>query len=235
MAQDHSSAAETMQMAADRKFGEPIMQFANPRRELLGLMQALVASLRAGATPQIVMVSGLEGGEGATTVAWNLAQAIAQEFSGRVCLVRMLDDEVSAPVEATKNVGAADVIGVFFSHRDLSTALDLGLRESLTRISPDPLIYLVDGPPLLGSLEAYRLCSEIDGLVLVAEAERTTGAALDAARAVIAGCRCAILGAVLNKRRRRLLGFLYGLLGSEFRPRAVPPVVAVDGAPDRLT
>lgn len=222
-------------MSGDKRLGERIMKFANPRRELLGLTQALVAAVRFSATPQIVMISGLEGGEGATTVAWNLAQATAEEFSAQVCLVRMSDDDDAPPVETTRNAGGGEVIGVYFSRSDLSAALDQGLRDSLKRVSVEPLIFLVDGPPLLGSLDAYRLCAEVDGLVLVAESERTTGAALDAARAIVAGCRCRILGAVLNKRRRRLPAFLYGLLGGEFRPHGTMPIAAGEDAQDRLT
>lgn len=218
------------------RIGAQIMRFANPRRDLLGATQALVTLLRTGDAPRIVMICGVEGGEGATTISWNLAQAIAQEFSERVCLVRILEERPDGPVgEPAQAAGGGDVIDAFLSQRDLVAALDHGLRESLAHLSAKPLIYLVDGPPLLGSLEAYRLCGEVDGIVLVVEAERTTGAAIDAARAIIANCRCRILGAVLNKRRRRLPSFVAGLFGGEFRPRPMPQSAVLDSAADRLT
>lgn len=209
-----------------------MMQFANPRRELLGVTQALVPLLRAGGEPPTVMVCGLEGGEGATTVASNLARAIAQEFGGQVCLVRLEGDEAGLPSQPA--AAGADVVSAILSRSDVAAALGGGLRRNLPRLADAPLLYLVDGPPLLASLESYRFCGEVDGLVLVAEAERTTGAAIDAARAMVAGARCRLLGAVLNKRRRRVPAFLVSLLGGEFRARPAPAGVITGGATDRL-
>jgi hypothetical protein len=234
MARDDFPGPEAARMTDVGHVGVPVMRFVNPRRELLGVTQALVAFMRSGPGPRIVMVSGIEGGEGATTIAWNLARAVADEFSGRVCLVR-LAEEAGPPVEAPPGrSGGGDVIAATLSRRDLNAALEHGLRDSLPKLPVEPLFYLVDGPPLLGSVEAYRLCDAVDGLVLVAEAERTTSATLDAARAAAAGCRCRLIGAVLNKRRRRLPRFLVSLLGGEFRPRAALSGALVDGAPDRL-
>lgn len=219
MPRDHFANAA---VASAARSDEPVMRIENPRRALLGVTQALVALLRDQQSPRIVMVSGLEGGEGATTVSWNLARAVAREFAGQVCLIRL---EETAPPPSARAPEAGSVDGVFdaiLSRRDLAAALSEGLRANLPRISADPLLYVIDGPPLLDSLEAYRLCEQVDGLVIVAAAESTTGAALDAARAVVAGARCRLIGAVLNKRRSRLPAFLVNLFGGVFRPRVTP-------------
>lgn len=231
MARDQAPETATARMSGDHRITPPAMRFANPRRELLGVTQALVALMRGGQTPPTIMVSGIEGGEGATTITSNLARAVAQEFAGQVCLVRLESDD-AAPAEAPATDGE-NVISATLSRSDLAATLDQGLLRGLQRLPVEPLVYLIDGPPLLDSLEAYRLCSEVDGLVLVAQAERTTPAALDAARAIVAGCRCRLLGAVLNKRRRRLPAFIADLLGGTFHPRAAPVSARVVGAPDK--
>lgn len=219
----------------DERRGARLVRLANARRDLLGVTKALVALLQAGVKSPLVVVSGLEGGEGGSTIAWNVAQAAAQEFSGRVCLLRV-EDEAGGAAEPSypETDAASNLVVATLSRRDLNTALNEGLRENMPRFDVAPMLWIVDGPPLLTSLEAYRLCGEADGVVLVVEAERTTSAALDAARALMEGCRGRLLGAVLNKRRRRLPAFVTGLFGGEFRVHAVTLGARQPGPPGAL-
>ena len=189
---------------------------------------------------------GVEGGEGATTVARNLADLVAREFSTPVCLVRVADDageEAVGASGATPPKGAAsslapvrraaegdaepgEVLLVELSRRGLNAALEAGFRDSLGRISQYAGVFLVDGPPILESLDAGRLCREVDGMILVAEADRTTPDSVDAARAAIEGYGGRIVGGVLNKRRRRLPTWLAAALGGTFRPRIGATIAA---------
>jgi cellulose biosynthesis protein BcsQ len=220
MARDHSGQGA----GAQARLASRVMRLPDPRRALLGVTQAFVSLLRAPSGPRVALVCGAEGGEGATTVARNLAHTLAAEFGGVVCLVRIADDEPDlADAQGGGDVrmdgdAAGEVALVSLSRRSLAAALEQGLRASLGALAPRALVFVIDGPPLLNSLDASRLCGDADGLVLVVEAERTAPETLDAAAAVISGSGGRLMGAVLNKRRHRLPRFLLRLLDGEFRP-----------------
>jgi len=235
------------------------LRLNNPRRELFGVAQALLPLVRGAKGPWVVMVSGVEGGEGATTVARNLADLVAREYAIPVCLVRVADPQGATPQGATpqgatpqgaqanraqanraadalapvrramaEEADPAEVLLVDLSRQSLGAAMDAGLRESLSRISQYAGVFLIDGPPLLDSIDAGRLCAEVDGMILVAEADRTTPEAVDAARAAIDAYGGRLIGGVLNKRRHRLPAFLEAMVGGVFRPRVGP---LIDAAP----
>jgi len=73
-------------------------------------------------------------------------------------------------------------------------------------------LIVVDSPPLAKSAEALLTSQQVDGVILVIEAEQTNTAAASVATRKIAQAGGNLLGAVLNKRRRYLPRFLASLI-----------------------
>jgi MinD-like ATPase involved in chromosome partitioning or flagellar assembly len=182
--------------------------------------------VRAGEAARVVMVCGVEGGEGASTVARNLTHVLAEEIGRPVCFVRLGEAETGVLLPPDPGVGGDDragdggeVIVATLTRRDLAAAIDAGFANSLRRMTQYAEFFVVDGPPLLASIDAARLSGDVDGVVLVVEADRTALTDVDAARDLLDAQGGLLLGAVLNKRRRRLPAFLLRLLGGWMRPR----------------
>ena len=109
------------------------------------------------------------------------------------------------------------VVILALSRRQLLAAVEGDLQGGLTAAAPQARLFIVDAPGLLTSIEAFAVCGQADGVLLVAQAERTTPQQIDAVRATIARAGGTIIGAVLNKRRYRLPAFIARLFGIRSR------------------
>jgi hypothetical protein len=88
------------------------------------------------------------------------------------------------------------------------------LNAWIDRVAGTRDLVILEGPPLAESIDAALLACACDGLVIVADAEVTPRAALQAAaeRAQIAGCRT--LGVVMNGTKDRVPSFVRRLMGA---------------------
>jgi hypothetical protein len=107
--------------------------------------------------------------------------------------------------------------------QQLSVDLDggapiMGLRHWVEQIAPTTDLAVITGPPLATSLDAALLACACDGLVIVAESEKTERAALQIAaeRARIAGCHT--LGVVMHGAKDRVPGWIRRLVGDRPEP-----------------
>ncbi len=227
-------------MARERPDGERIIRFPKAGRDLIGVAQGLMPLLSGPGAERrnavgVVLVTGPEGGEGSSTVAHNLAHIAAERFGTQICVVQVRGDhaddgpgggpsggaaprpEPALAGSAAPLTGPAPVVILALSRRQLLAAVESDLQGGLTAAAPQARLFIVDTPGLLTSIEAFAVCGQADGVLLVAAAERTTPQQIDAVRATIARAGGTIIGAVLNKRRYRLPAFIARLFGIRSR------------------
>ncbi len=189
----------------------------------------------AGAEPArtLMVVSG-SGGEGRTTAAACLGWALAA--SGPTLLVdahnhrpglsalfntphapglsEMALEELS-PIDGVRPTEVEN-LWLLPAGRRVAGSASLFHRESFSRLigqlKRDWQYVLLDTPPLLSASDAAVMARDIDGAVMVIEAERTRE---DDARAVaerLVAVRCRLLAAILNRRRSHMPRFLDRML-----------------------
>jgi protein-tyrosine kinase len=194
--------------------------FRRIKRQIL----ANVVKSRAGAPANLVMVTSALAGEGKTFCAINLAISIALEMDRTVLLV---DADVAKPsvpqalgleaeqglmdVLLDRRIDLAEVLwntdigkltllpaGTAHQHATELLASDTmrALLEEMAGRYHDRII-IFDSPPLLAASEASALASQMGQIVMVAEAGRTTEAALKAALGRIESSK--VTGLLLNK------------------------------------
>jgi capsular exopolysaccharide synthesis family protein len=78
------------------------------------------------------------------------------------------------------------------------------MAELVRRISAEADLILIDGPPVGAVSDSLTLARQVDGVVLVAAAGRTSGRDLIQARASLSQGSARLLGVVLNHRPARL-------------------------------
>ncbi|MBT8425349.1 MAG: hypothetical protein KJO67_10260, partial [Silicimonas sp.] len=180
----------------------------------------------AGDGARVLGVGGLTRGEGATTLAANLAQQ-AVENGGRTLLI---EADLGRPGASTvlrrnhrgKDDGAREVPSPGITQRlasglsvlpaqgaDASVSIRVReIRSAVQNASPDYDLIVVDMPPLTHP-DAVSLVSSLDGILLVAGWGRTPRRSIEAFLARNAAFRKRLIGAVLNRTRMRKLS-LYG-------------------------
>lgn len=197
--------------------------------EHLAATQALVALVGDDDTVPIVQIAGLEGGEGVSTVAHSLAASVVRSMGVGVHHI-VFTDRVDQRAE---DRGADGVQRTVMPLRMIRRIVSDGLLPLLDTPSNRPGLVLVETPPLLTAVEGAAISGKVRGTILVAEADRTTYAAMRAGRDAIARADGKIFGVVLNKRRydvprpiARALGIPMGRLR---RPRAGATIMLVLG------
>jgi Mrp family chromosome partitioning ATPase len=193
------------------------------RAEALRLVQR-VFLVHARKPPQVVIFAGIDHGNGCSGIAAAVAESLATDNPGSVCLV---DANFRSP-------GLASVFGIS-NHEGLTQALLDGVPVSslaipvgngnlrlvpsgpITADSPTSLnseglamrmmelrvefqSIIIDAPPLTRYADAIALGTLADGLILVLEANSTRKEAAQAAIASLQSSNIQVLAAVLNKR-----------------------------------
>jgi hypothetical protein len=117
----------------------------------------------------------------------------------------------------------AALSGAVSAAQQLDVDLDAGapiteLHRWVEQIAPTADLAVIIGPPLATSLDAALLACACDGLVIVAESEKTERAALQVAaeRARISGCHT--LGVVMHGAKDRVPGWIRRLVGDHPEP-----------------
>ncbi|MGY2083159.1 polysaccharide biosynthesis tyrosine autokinase [Blastococcus sp. SYSU DS0539] len=172
--------------------------------------------------PRVVVVAGAMPGDGASTVAVNLAVSLARSGS-RVLLV---DGDLRRPRVARglglpTGPGLTDVLAGAVELREATvpwgestlTVLDAGplpaepaeqlgspaMRSLLAQTRDDYDQVIVDAPPLLSVVDGAVLSALADGCLVVARFGRTTQDQLAEAMAAISRVRADVLGLVVNR------------------------------------
>lgn len=170
--------------------------------------------------PRLIAMTGCQGGEGVSTLAFYLALSMAQQ-----CRVLLMDADVNAP--SVINMVRDKFIPEFPEPPDGKEGVLAHINDNLdvlssSRLEGDDLkrfdspvrltelmdqyrqsydYVLFDTPPVSAGSTALRIGSAADGVILVVEAERTLVETARRVKEQLGQVRARILGVVLNKRR----------------------------------
>ena len=201
------------------------------RDETIKLVQRLFSS-KNSEPPQIVVFSGVESGSGCSWVCARVAETLAPQVEGSVCLI-------DANCHSNSTVRHFELEGLekVPNERTLPPVLDKGqppgagrlwlasfrqpaagwqtpgsldrLRSRLSEMRKDFTVILIDAPPINTYADAALLGSMADGLVMILQANRTRREAAERAKEILDAAGVRVLGAVLNKRTFPIPDFLY--------------------------
>jgi capsular exopolysaccharide synthesis family protein len=199
------------------------------------IIQRLFAYRR---TPResIIMVTSAVSGEGTSTVARNIALALAQHRAERVLLI---DANLRTPSQhKTFGLDRPDGLGdVLLGPKVLTSVIQEDVAPGLSLLasgqameSPAQLLtvaslhsiimallslydwVIIDSPPATGYPDVATIAAASGGAILVVEAEKTRREVVEEAKRVLDVSGVDLLGAVLNRRRYHIPGFIYGRL-----------------------
>lgn len=189
----------------------------------LELVQRIFLSGTEG-RPRLVVFAGIEHGNGCTGTAAAVADSLADNARGRVCLVEANFRSPGLPAlfGTTNHYGLTEALRETTPIRSIAKAVNndrlwLLSSGSLAADAPNLLtserlktrfaelraqfdFVIVDAPPLTPYPDAIALGQLSDGVVLVLEAESTRREAATAAVDSLRAAQVEILAAVLNKR-----------------------------------
>jgi capsular exopolysaccharide synthesis family protein len=201
-------------------------------REAFQTLRAALTYFNVDRSLSSVIITSPAHSEGKTTVAVNLAIALAQDERE----VILVDGDLRRPQVAGR-VGADARIGldaVLVEDRDIESALvemDVGggrlrvlsggtaapnpavllgsarMRSLLAQLSEQADMLVIDTPPILSVSDAIPLLEQVSGTVLVARIDHTSRDALRRSEQVITAAGATLLGVVATGTR---LGGLYG-------------------------
>jgi len=193
------------------------------REESVKLVQRLFLSVGAQ-SPRIVVFSSVEHGNGCSKVCAQVAEGLASQIEGAVCLV---DANLRSPTlhhlfQIENELGLVDAVAQSGPIKNFIQPfrgsnlwiLPSGplLSDSHTLLSSDRFLsrlmelrqefshVLIDAPPITPYADAVTLGRITDGLVLVLEANTTRRETARKAKETLEAAKVRMLGAVLNKR-----------------------------------
>jgi protein-tyrosine kinase len=197
----------------------------------LGLLSGNILSRNRRALPKTIMVTSSRAGEGRTTTAIAVAHALATETDARVLLV---DADTEAPsigtcfgLEATSGLSECitgeGAVGIAGTDQDRLYVLPAGESpaQSSRALASERMAQLLadwseqydhvvlDSSPVLTTSGPVLLAPHVDGILLVAECERTKWQVLETTQERLVGSGGNILGVILNKRRYYIPKLLY--------------------------
>lgn len=185
---------------------------------------------------RVLAIAGSHDNEGASTVAANLAAALARHGDGQVLLIDadLRHPSVHQIFESRLSPGLTDVIANGHSIEDvivpspvknlniLSTGtIDENLSEIFdsnaftdlfNSIKKDYRFVVIDLPAVNEASWAVRLARLSDGVGLVVEAERSRWEVVQRTKELLAQSNANVLGVVINKRRFYIPRWLYRTL-----------------------
>jgi capsular exopolysaccharide synthesis family protein len=201
----------------------------------LGLVQRIFPQ-QAQEPPRMVVVAGIDHGNGCSRIASSIAETLAGNARGAVCLVEanFRSPGLPAMLGATNYYGLTDAL---LEQAPIRSFIKPVCNDSLWLLSSGPLasdspnlltsermkalfaelreefdFVIVDAPPLTRYADAIALGQLSDGVVLVLEAESTRREAALTAVENLRSSKVPILGAVLNKRRFPIPEKIYNIL-----------------------
>lgn len=204
----------------------------HPNSALSEAFRALGTAISIPSRPvKTVLVTSTQNGEGKTTTALNLAQALAQ----RKVPVLLIDCDLRKG-EVARAIGIDDPKGVtevLSGEMDIPDALQ-ALEPNLWALPAGALVsnpvallasqemvnlldrcasrfefVIIDSPPVLAVTDAAILASLVDGVLLVAASGTTPRAGLMRTRRILEASGARILGMAVNKLDTRRPGYGY--------------------------
>lgn len=198
-----------------RDFSEPVITIEAQGDELAGAVGVLTGLLRANGSVAVVQIAGPRGGEGASSIAVNVARAIEAGLGERSCVIHLL----GAGPSTGSDLDAPGPRREYLGEEDCRAIAQNGLGRIVQRMSNNCRIFVVDSGPILTSPLSGFVADQVNGTILVMEARRTTIDDARTARSLIERGGGRVLGVLLNKRTYRIPGLLAWLLGLSSRPR----------------
>lgn len=192
----------------------------------------------AQAPLKVIQFLGCGGKEGVSTVAREFARSVVQRHGRKVLVLNSAHEDPTRRINlcVTCEYGLLDQLEkgeledqsffrlgdsslyfapVSFQASFVASSAALLCESSLwSRIKEEFDLVVIDSPAELNSTESVLISCNTDGVILVIEADRTRRDALAGLAARIADNGGTVLGAVLNKRRYHIPGFLYRRLFS---------------------
>jgi Mrp family chromosome partitioning ATPase len=174
--------------------------------------------------PRVVVFAGIDHGNGCTQICASVAETLAKNTSGSVCIVEANFRSPGLPdlLGSTNPLGLTDALLQDGPIRSFANPIGIDklwllscgriTADSASLLSSEPIkarlaelrhefdFVIVDAPPLTRYADAIALGQLSDGIVLVLEAESTRREAAQMAAANLRTSQVPILGAVLNKR-----------------------------------
>jgi Mrp family chromosome partitioning ATPase len=207
-----------------------------PSDPLLALLRAVEAGLAGtGRTPLLQVTSG-RGGEGSSTVAWELAVLTAETLHRRTLfvdasrhlapigkalrgqplasLIDLAEGRATAE-EAVLQLGEARMLH-YAVVNDAPTTRPLGRPElvgkCLRALASAFDLVVVDASAVLSDPNALALAATADGVVFVVAAEVTRAPVAQRAIRALRACGAPLIGSVLNRRQYPIPAALYDRL-----------------------
>jgi Mrp family chromosome partitioning ATPase len=202
---------------------DPVLQ-----RQLAGLVQrTFLAPDQPGPPPRLIAFAGVDESLGSAPLAATTAAILAARVSGAVCLV---DADLDRPslhrvFGVTNAIGLAEALNGHEPLRDFARRPHAGtdnapwlMTAGASAVDSESLLAaeaararvrgLVDAydfvvmhmPAVLRHPAAPALAAQVDGVVLVVEANVTRRQSLRAAAGALRACGARVLGTVLNNR-----------------------------------
>jgi receptor protein-tyrosine kinase len=191
--------------------------------EALRLVQQIFV-LQAHEPPHVVVIAGIDHGNGCSRICASVAETLARNGRGRICLVEANFRSPALPgmfgmpnhfglTEALLGEGPVDSFAKPLRQQNLwllssgTLAVDSPsliasdqLRARIEELRQQFDFVIIDAPPLTRYSDAIALGRLSDGLVMVIEADSTRREAAAAVTASLRTAKVPILAAVLNKR-----------------------------------
>lgn len=202
-----------------RSAGAAQSRFEKLGIEMGGLLQAAASLVPEQGRAAIVQVAGVEGGEGATTVATEFARATMDRLGRRVCLVSVTRAGAPAP-EGEPGGGPFRALSI--PAETFNAEIAGGLAGLLGGMAPEVDLFVIDSPPMNRSIAGFLIGRQVDGTILVVDAGRTLVDAAETACKAVAGGGGRLLGVVVNRRRYRVPRFLGEIFGLGVAPKGLP-------------
>jgi len=173
-------------------------------------------------TVKSVLFLGMSRGAGASTAASNFARSLARDREMRVLLINAdlrASELAGADTSITQNSSAPSEVGkvhVLPGMRVLADPSVLFQSKRFTAFMAQCAqqydYVVIDGPPLDEAPESIALCTSVDGVVLVLDAQRTRRKGALRAKQRIEEVGGRILGVALNRRKFFIPQWLYRLI-----------------------
>jgi protein-tyrosine kinase len=190
-------------------------------------------SYRSASGESAILVCSAVPGEGASTVARSTATALAQHRNERVLLI---DANLRTPSQhQVFGLDVSEGLGdILLGTTTVASAVQEEVVPGLSLLtsgcameSPAQLLtvssfqsailavlslydwVIIDGPPVTSYPDVASIAAAVSGAILVIEAESTRQEVVEEAKRVLDVSGVDLLGAVLNRRRYHIPGFIY--------------------------
>jgi protein-tyrosine kinase len=200
---------------------------ADMEQEMMSLYQTITTSL-PDIESRSVLLMGSRSNEGTSTIARQLAKAVTLRMEKKVLLIDLdrsrPDLHVYGSIGAER--GAKDDSGDHDMYRVEESSLHVMPLFQRTMVTPRTIdsvktpdfwaplksqfdLIIVDCPPGTTFPEGPSIASQVDGIILVVEAERTRWQVALKMKETILKSGGNILGIVFNRQRHYIPGFIY--------------------------